>query len=243
MQIQQRRHATGVGRDLICAAAGLLAMLISASALEAAIRSGAIADPVVQTALSYAAVWIPLVAAVAVACAGTGWAESRSRLGLRFQLLDFPWGVAGGLSGRAVDAFSRIQLTGSSGLVPQALFSAPTMTPWVILSGVVAPVIVGPVVEEVFFRGLLQRSLAGALGGSHRLRGNVAAICATSVVFAAAHVLLAGTTGTDAVAVAIGTFAFSIIAGTLTAATGRIGGSIVAHVVFNGVAVLMVGPW
>jgi uncharacterized protein len=83
-------------------------------------------------------------------------------------------------------------------------------------------VVVGaPVVEELFFRGLLLRSL-------ERRWGSTVAIGVSSVVFAAVHLeprLLAGH------------LIFGLLAGWLTVRSGRLGPAIWAHVGFNGVTV------
>ena len=62
-------------------------------------------------------------------------------------------------------------------------------------------------------------------------------VIVASAVFALMHVVGAGPQAL------IGTFFFGLLAGTLTAATGRIGGAVVAHVVFNGIAVLLMWPY
>jgi uncharacterized protein len=66
-----------------------------------------------------------------------------------------------------------------------------------------------------------------------RVWAAVVGVVATSVVFALVHLV-----GQAPVAL-LGTFVFALVAGTIAAATGRIGGAIVAHVVFNGIAVVL----
>lgn len=65
----------------------------------------------------------------------------------------------------------------------------------------------------------------------------VLGVIVASAVFALMHVVGAGPQAL------IGTFFFGLLAGTLTATTGRIGGAVVAHVVFNGIAVLLMWPY
>lgn len=75
-----------------------------------------------------------------------------------------------------------------------------------------------PVVEELFFRGLLQRAVV-------RRAGPVAGVAISSVLFAAAHFQ-----PLQFPALA----AFGVVLGVLAHRTGRLGPGIVAHVVFNG---------
>jgi uncharacterized protein len=82
--------------------------------------------------------------------------------------------------------------------------------------------VAAPIVEEIFYRGLLQRSLARRFGPS-------VAVVGTAVVFAASHLqplqfpalLLAG-----------------LVFGILAQRSGRLGSAIAAHMVFNMVTVV-----
>lgn len=139
-------------------------------------------------------------------------------------------------------------LHGNTGLAPQPIIgAAPPL--WMMLVGLLAPVLLAPVIEEVFFRGLLQRSLVAGLAGSRQARpagsaqptgsvwAAVVGVVVASAVFTLMHLAGSGS------AVLIGTFAFGLVAGALTAATGHIGGAIVAHVVFNGIAIALMWPY
>ena len=82
-----------------------------------------------------------------------------------------------------------------------------------LLAGVCAPV-----VEELFYRGLLLRSL------TKRGLGQVSAVLISSVVFAAIHLQLLQFPGL---------LVFGLVAGVLTVRTGRLGPAIWAHIGFN----------
>jgi len=75
-----------------------------------------------------------------------------------------------------------------------------------------------PVVEEVFYRGLLQRSLL------KRAMPPWASVVVGSAVFAAMHL--------EALQF-LGLFVFGLVAGALAYRTGRLGPSVAAHVGFN----------
>ncbi len=79
-----------------------------------------------------------------------------------------------------------------------------------------------PVVEELFFRGLLMRSLT-------RWKGPLVGIGASAVVFGLAHFELLQLPAL---------LLFGLILGTLAYKTGRLGPGIVAHAAFNAVTVI-----
>ena len=81
-----------------------------------------------------------------------------------------------------------------------------------------------PVVEELFYRGLLLRSL------TKRGLGDVAAVLGSSVVFALIHLQLLQFPGL---------LVFGLVAGVLTVRTGRLGPAIWAHIGFNMATVVL----
>jgi membrane protease YdiL (CAAX protease family) len=82
-----------------------------------------------------------------------------------------------------------------------------------------------PVVEELFFRGLLQRALQQRIGP-------VGAIAGSSVVFGLAHF--------EALQLPA-LIAFGVVLGTLAYRTSRLGPGLFAHAAFNAVTVLTIG--
>ncbi len=85
-----------------------------------------------------------------------------------------------------------------------------------------------PVVEELFFRGLLLRSLVVLWGRAGRTAGPVLAIVTTGVLFGFAHA--------EPLQL-LGLAAFGIVLAVLAYAYDRLGPSILAHATFNLVAV------
>ncbi len=83
--------------------------------------------------------------------------------------------------------------------------------------------VMAPLVEELFFRGLLLRSL-------ERWLGSVPAIIVSSLVFAAIHRELI---------VLPGLFVFGVIAATIVVRTGRLAPAIALHVGFNATTLVM----
>lgn len=93
--------------------------------------------------------------------------------------------------------------------------------------------LVAPIVEEVLYRGLLQTALRRVLGGPWR------GIIVSSVLFAAVHLTIvrdpASVVGVQALAPL---FALSVVLGYSYERTGRLGASILIHMLFNGINLL-----
>jgi membrane protease YdiL (CAAX protease family) len=90
---------------------------------------------------------------------------------------------------------------------------------WWLFGAILAPVLISPVVEEPFFRGLLQRSIPTRLPF---------AIFASATVFALVHLL-----GGYSLFSAATTFIVGITFGIVAGRSVRLGSAIVAHVAFN----------
>jgi membrane protease YdiL (CAAX protease family) len=90
-----------------------------------------------------------------------------------------------------------------------------------ILLVVLLAVVGAPVVEELFFRGLAQRTLLARMA-------TPAAVAATSALFAATHFQPLQFAGL---------LVFGVVAGVLAARTDRVAPAIAAHVGFNATAV------
>jgi membrane protease YdiL (CAAX protease family) len=87
--------------------------------------------------------------------------------------------------------------------------------------------VVAPFVEEVFFRGLLMRSLA-------RRMPDAGAVVLSGVIFGFAHYQSASAAAAAALVISLS--AFGCLLGILVLRTGRLGPAIVAHMVFNAIA-------
>jgi membrane protease YdiL (CAAX protease family) len=81
-----------------------------------------------------------------------------------------------------------------------------------------------PLVEELFFRGLLLRGLLGKMGKIGGRLGPAVSIVLTGLVFALVHFETLQL---------LGLAAFGSVLGVLAWRTGRLGPSIIAHVTFN----------
>ena len=88
-----------------------------------------------------------------------------------------------------------------------------------------------PIVEELFFRGLLLRSLLGSFEQIGPRLGPALSIVVTALVFALVHF--------EALQF-LGLAGFGVVLGLLAWRTGRLGPSIVAHMAFNTVTIIAI---
>jgi membrane protease YdiL (CAAX protease family) len=221
-------------RDLVVMLIALGAAVILARVAGSVTRSGGVPSPVLQVVLADLAVWVPLVV-------GAAWVVRRSRhtlrARLRLDLGDVLFAIGIVIVCRVLDVFLGLSFTGTTGLTPAPSLGQPDVG--LLLVSAVGVVLVSPFLEEVFFRGLFQRRMAAELTPRTRFL----AVLLTAFLFAVLHVLLgAGATQIEGFRVFITTFALGSLTGTLVAMTDRIGGAVLAHVLFNAVAVVATWP-
>lgn len=222
-------------RDLIVLLVAIGAAVVLTRVVAGITRSGHIPSPVAQVLTADAAVWVPLLI-------GAWWVlrhATRSTVlaRLRIDLGDVVFAVGIVIIARVVDVILSIALTGSTGLLPAPTLGTPDIG--LLVVSAVGIVLVSPVLEEVVFRGLFQRRLAAELTPRTRFL----AVFLTAFLFALLHLLLgAPSTPVGGFQVFVTTFLLGALTGTLVAMTDRIGGAILAHVLFNAVAVVATWP-
>jgi uncharacterized protein len=199
-------------------ASGVLALRADADAGDPTVRQLAALLPVVW------AVFLVMLAVVSRRHGGRGWADFRDHYALAVRPVDAVWAVAGAAAQLLVVPLVYWPLRelwpttfSSDELERRAQELADSATGgWVIVL-VVLVVIGAPLVEELVYRGLLQRSLSSVVGG-------IPALLIASALFAAIHF--------SAVEM-IGLALAGLLFGAALQATGRLGASILAHVGFN----------
>jgi hypothetical protein len=176
---------------------------------------------------SQLALWVGLLGAVFVASRKNGTRSLVRDYGLSWPTWpDLGSGVVGGLIARVLPTVIVVLLAVGDSRARNPGAAPPTVlgispggtTGWVIV--VVLAVIGAPVVEELFFRGLLQ-------GAFTRRVGAVPAIFITALIFATAHITSEGP------AAPIILFPAGVILGYLRYRTGRLAAGMVAHATFN----------
>ncbi len=176
---------------------------------------------------SQLALWVGFVGAVVVASRMNGTGSLVADYGLSWpRAKDVGLGMAGAVVGRFLPLIVLICLViaGSgfgtpNGAAPSILGVTPSgIAGWVVVVGLA--VIGAPLVEELFFRGLLQ-------GAFTRRVGAVPALFVTAFIFSFAHVLSEGLLAPLAL------FPMALVLGYLRYRTGRLAAGMVAHALFN----------
>lgn len=226
-QEDQTRPRWGLG-DAI---AGFLAGLVLSSALASiwlAAHPGAKDVSLGGEGLAQLGLWAGLLGAVCWASRRKGAGTLAEDFGFMIRPVDVPLGVAAGVLAQVV-LLPVIALL-MRPLIGHPDVSGPTEDLVNSAYGVGIPFLVlfvavgAPVVEELFFRGLVLRSL-------DRRFGAVGAVAVTSALFGLAHPqsLPAGALALVMVSLA----AFGAVLAVLAVRTGRLGASIIAHATFN----------
>jgi uncharacterized protein len=225
--------------------AALALALLLARFVAGVARTGGLPSPALQILLADLTVWVPLTVAVLGVARIVGWGRLWSRLGVvagsgssLAVVVDVFAGIAIALVCRALDAFLSLSFFGTTGLERQLTLGGGPGALYLVVA-VVGTCVVSPVIEELFFRGAFQRGLAAALPR----RGRFLAVVVTAGLFAFAHVFTGNATSSLAgLEVFVTTFVLGVLVGTLVAVTGRIRGAVLAHVLFNAVAVALTWP-
>lgn len=172
----------------------------------------------------------------ALLAARLGGPRVAAALGLRGRWIDLLLGAAVTLIARAVIELV-VPTTGSL----RPLLDGDALSVAALVTTVVVLVLLAPIVEELFFRGALQRALQTLLGGAVGAR--VAAVVAIAVTTLAFVLLHAVPYGADVpLGILLPPLLIGVGAGVLTSVTGRITAGLVAHVLLNlsGVVLLLV---
>ena len=221
----------------------LMSMLIAAPIQFANVQGGS-----ALLLVSALPVWIGLLGTTYWACRRHGSGNLVRDLALRFRPIDLAIGLGAGLGLRFVIgiwtiAYSAITGQQPSGNLDAVLGDGLGTGVWLVINMAVIAII-GPTIEEIFFRGLgLRSALASAwrragmprfADPKRRVRYSIAA---TSLIFALLHLSEVNDL-TSAVVLLPGLFLAGWVLGWLTIWSGRLGPAIVTHVVFNGVAVV-----
>ncbi|WP_026482369.1 CPBP family intramembrane glutamic endopeptidase [Agromyces subbeticus] len=189
-------------------------------------------DEWLQVLAGYLAVWLPLVVVLWVADAVRGRRSRWRDFGFGITWIDLLWGAGAGLVARGIASLVELGATGRTSLDGGVLALPTGFALW--FGVILAPVVLAPLVEETFYRGLLLRALARRTRGAHVVALALAVVvCAT--VFALMHLAVSvGLSGTAAWMTFTGALVLGLATGVLAATTGRLGSAIIAHVVFNG---------
>lgn len=179
----------------------------------------------------FVGLWTGMLGTVVIAKARQPAGTLRSEFGWGFRWLDVPLGVAAGIVSQIV----LLPLIYLPWMLSDPDFNKRLKEPAEDLTGVADGAgfwvlalfiaIGAPIVEELFYRGLVQHALV------RRLRPPVG-VALASLLFGLAHQRLITLPGLTA---------FAVVLGVLTHKTKRLGPAIVAHMAFNAVTVIALG--
>lgn len=211
---------------LIFAVAGVfIAALIGAG------WRGVPAEPWVARLLDIVVLSAPLVVAALLAIGLAGSRGFVRRVVLGWRWTDAVLGLAIGLVLRAVIelvAPTTGSVSGGFGVVSTAA----------VVVFAIGAVVVSPVVEELFFRGVVLAVMLDLCAPLGRVAASVVGIVVSSAAFAALHLSPIGGVATWGVLLA--PVVVGVGCGILFALTGRLASAVIAHVVFNAIGVGLV---
>jgi uncharacterized protein len=221
-----------VKRGLVTAFVGYFGGLGAAIAMDRVLAAND--DPgghVVGLLVSQACLWAGLVGACVVVARRRGTGSLRHDFDWRFRKIDIGLGIAGAIAGRVVGVLVvlPLPLPFDKPRAPDTdVFERVADGPltWVVLIAIVC--IGAPLIEELFFRGLMQPRLVEILGP-------VAGLPVTAVLFGAAH--LTNWQGSVTFIYATSIAGGGLVLGLMRHVTGRLGPSTWAHFWFNAQAV------
>lgn len=179
----------------------------------------------------------PLIIAVVAAAAFTSIVGFARATGIRHWVwTDLLYGLFVGIVARAVVELLAPTLGGFGGPLGGALSGDATLALAIAAS---AAVLISPIIEELYFRGLMVRALFDALSDAGRVGASIVAVTTSTAAFVLLHVVAAGSL--VPVGLIIGSLVVGVGCGVLTVVTGRLWAAIVAHVLYNasGLALLL----
>ncbi len=186
------------------------------------------------------AAWAPLAATVLLWVAmlvAIVYAFVRSRpaglLGFRAQDLVFGLGI--GLLLRLVQGWVDVA-TGGTGAFPTYPTIGGTLPNGWLFNDVIATVVIAPVIEEFFFRGVILVALYTLL---RRPVGKIVAAAVAAVASTGIFVLVHALGGALAVDQVISLTVVGLVCASLVLLTGRIWPAVLAHMVYNGTYVVL----
>lgn len=195
-----------------------------------------------------------LFAAVVLISRRRGLRRLAADLGLAFRPVDLAIGLGIAVLGKIwllISALIAVAITGALPRSGNVDFGTDPL--WITINGLLVGSLIAPFVEELVFRGLVLRAVRYAvLRGPRRnprpqpapeavrRRAVAISLLISAVLFSAFHVHETFTDPSLLIGLGLSIFGLGLLHGWVTIATGRLGSSIVSHMLFNGSAVVVV---
>jgi membrane protease YdiL (CAAX protease family) len=167
--------------------------------------------------------------------------------GFELRWVDLPIGVGLAILLRIADvlinnlAISTLRLPAA----PTSNIDLPKSFVWAVIVGLGVASLVAPIVEELYFRGLVLRAVRNVVIRKSRFEGDrttrrarTVSILVSAVVFAAFHLYEARNL-TMLVVLGLDILAFGLFAGWIATRTRRLGPSIIMHIATNALGVVL----
>lgn len=199
-----------------------------------------IAPSLGATYLSYLVVWVPIIVAITWSFLLRGKSASEA-FGWGFKPVDLLLGVATALFLKCISVFLELAFLGH----PASAYRIPLETlfnPQIVLLTIVIPIVLAPVIEEIFFRGIVLRAMRSQFvrQGVDEKLSILLAVLGSSLIFGLFHILSLPS-GNYSTLVFLTTFLLGLATGALVVTTGRIGGALVAHFSYNAITLMAAG--
>ena len=203
-------------------------LAVALIALAVALLAGLLVDGLWSSPYAGAAatviMWVGLGGVIVYA-----FRQSRPAGLLRFRALDVLYGVMLGLILRIVQGWIETGERGAPAFPSVALVDGRVGIEWWVVD-VAGALVVAPVLEELFFRGVLLVAVYSALRRPFgAVTAGITAVLASSGLFVIVHALVRGgdLSGT------LSLFLLGLVCGSLVVLTGRVWSAVILHVIFN----------
>ncbi len=187
-----------------------------------------------QLVLSQTALWGTLTLTLVYVSRTYGSGNLLADYGIRVRARDLAGGLAAGIASRVMAAVGIILVIaafqGDEGRASGGEFEFFEPDAASFYTFLAFAVIGAPIIEEIFFRGLVQRALEPALGA-------VGAVAIQAVLFGAAHLQIDASASLN-LQILVGISFGGAVLGAAFQLTRRLGTSMVAHALFNAVFAL-----
>ena len=191
------------------------------------------ANALVRLVLSEVGLWVGLYATCVLSSRRYGTGRVRADFRWRFKREDLWIAFVAAIVARCVAAVVLVpfvHVAQKVGNPDKSLYAITNLGTWGWFVLVVFTCVGAPLIEELFFRGLLQGQLVERLGVGF-------GIVATAIVFGAVHI--ANDPGVAGLLLALTVGAGGIVFGVVRHLTGRLGTSTLTHAMFNAAAVII----
>lgn len=232
-----RRHLPGTpdaeeiaGFDVRALAPAFVALAVGAPAtfLLLLLAQESLPGRPVGEAAAFLALWVALIVATVWASRRTGSGDLRRDTGLHWQPIDMTTGVVVALAVVLVHGLvvRVIAATVIGGLGPRSGFVTPpfVQSEALVLLTLLLTALVGPLAEELFFRGVVQQAIASRFGAAAGIIGQA---------LAAGAVHANPGLGEHTLSVVVGSAGAAVVYGVARQATGRLGPGLVGHSLYE----------